>query len=613
MKGASGALGVSRSAAAAAGHENSEPKTKKQRLLTNTNSADQYETDEELYQKAVSLVFGGELYAKLLSYGGPEAIAHFRDDDKWRRAMDDLSEADKKALKLPSVPRPSDMDLTLLRGLLTEPISSPHTGRRGAWALNTLGRMALVESSLSSNKAIEGLIHEDCGRPFLWSIAIRKSCSVSVLTKLVETNNANIFGPLSGHPNATSEILSALLLRSFAPGDANRSKERVAANVAMHKNAGQLDLLFLARNEAADIRSCVARGTTETKILHSLASDSEAVVRAAVAGNKHTAQSDLVNLSIDKRASVRASLASNPNITRDVILALTRDCDRKILYSLARNPTVDVDVTFNDEIKDHQIFLAKFSKDCRTLEKLIRSDDVEKRCRYNVATNKNVTATVLEILAGDENKTIRHVVAAHHNTSSEVFGRLSNDDVCKVTLARNSNVPLEILEALAKDTDVDVRRAVGSNVSAPQDVLERMLSSGEFDDEIYRNESLPLDSLIKYLEGFLSRNEEIDYEFEEAFWDRIDAEGFDLPVDLLVSMSKSSSNESLRWHVASDPKLPVIDIVLLSRETYPDSGDINETLRSNPLIQVAVDKLSRLLSREGFGSSCHFENGENWW
>lgn len=142
MSSSGAATGASRSAGGGNGGGspgNSEPKTKKQRLAT---SEHKHETDEELYQNAVALVFGGELYAKLLSYGGEEAIAHFRDDYRWRTAMDELSEADKKALELPSVPRPSDMDLTLLRALLTEPISSPHTGGSGTWALNKLGRMA---------------------------------------------------------------------------------------------------------------------------------------------------------------------------------------------------------------------------------------------------------------------------------------------------------------------------------------------------------------------------------------------------------------------------------------------------------------------------------------
>lgn len=58
-----GASGVSRSAAGGdGGRRDSEPKTKRQRLTAATKE----ETKEILRQKAVAMVFGGELYAKLL-------------------------------------------------------------------------------------------------------------------------------------------------------------------------------------------------------------------------------------------------------------------------------------------------------------------------------------------------------------------------------------------------------------------------------------------------------------------------------------------------------------------------------------------------------------------
>ena len=109
MSGRAKTSAVSRSAVGEGGGDggdgrgDSEPKTKKQRLAAATSSEKSVATDDGFYQKAVSLVFGGELYFKLLQYAGPEGIAHLRGDRKWRKAMDDLPADDLRALDLPVV------------------------------------------------------------------------------------------------------------------------------------------------------------------------------------------------------------------------------------------------------------------------------------------------------------------------------------------------------------------------------------------------------------------------------------------------------------------------------------------------------------------------------
>lgn len=618
MKGAGGASGASRSAAErnnGSPAENCEPETKKQRLLTKTctNAADHpHETDEELYQKAVSLVFGGELYAKLLSYGGPEAIAHFRDDDKWRRAMDELSEADKKALGLPSVPRPSDMDLTLLRGLLTESISSPYAGKGAGWTLNALGRLTLASSPIASCEALEGLIHKDCEDNVLDIIARREGLPVAVLVKLVENNMVRVFGDISMCRNATSEILSAVLLRSCTCGDLldNIDKEKIARNVAQNKNTGELDLSFLAMDKRSVVRMTVAEKATAKKLLHLLASDSDPYVRAHVAKNEHTPRDVLVRLSMDTASNVRWFLAQNPKAGIEICSVLAKDPDASITTALARNPGVYLDFLLNDEVLRHRSILALYSKDPCTLEMLAGSEEVG--IRHSVATNSNTPQTILGLLAGDEDEGVRTAVASHPNTSEDTFTKLFKDNACKAFLANNPKTPSDILDTLANDPDDAVRESVAANSSAPLHTLERILSSGEFDEILYWNKQLPLRALIQAVEKLLRQNKQMSDDMESAFLDRIEYEDVELPLDFVVALSKGR-NELLRYGVACEAKLPVVDIIRLSRETFSDIGDINDSLRSNPLLQVAVDKLSRLLSREGFGSPSHFEHEESWW
>ena len=150
--------------AAAAGRgddSDAEPKTKKQRLAGASAAP---ESEEDLHQKAVSLVFGGELYSKLLGYGGQEAILHLRDDDQWRKAMDELPADDLKSLKLPVVRQPSDTELFLLRGLLTKPLEASSTlpNTKLGWTLSDVGRRTLATSPLASNKMLQNLVQSGC-------------------------------------------------------------------------------------------------------------------------------------------------------------------------------------------------------------------------------------------------------------------------------------------------------------------------------------------------------------------------------------------------------------------------------------------------------------------
>ena len=59
------------------------------------------------------------------------------------------------------------------------------------------------------------------------------------------------------------------------------------------------------------------------------------------------------------------------------------------------------------------------------------------------------------------------------------------------------------------------------------------------------------------------------------------------------------------------PSLPVVDILRLVED--PELDDVSDFLKDNPLLQVAVDKLSRLLSKDMLGSNSQFEGGEQWW
>ena len=347
MSGKAKTSGVSRSAV---GDDNdrgdSEPKTKKQRLLT-AASVQNAETEEELYQKAIALVFGGELYAKLLRYAGPEGIAHLRGDQKWRKAMDDLPADDLRALKLPVVERPDDVDLTLLRQMLTEPISSAYPGQDSGWTLSELGWKILVKSPLTSNAVIEGMISSDCGAQKLKTISFRPSNSVEILTKLLCLVKPGLFWNIAHHLNASSEILSAVLLRG-ANDDLT-----ISGRVATNLNTGPLDLHFLSEHGDRYVRRDVASNTsTPEYVLRKLSADREVTVRVAVATNPRTPRDMLISLSIDASEQVRIGVAVNPNAGLDLLSRLALDDSDAVLEFLAENRKKDFDVIFNEARKN---------------------------------------------------------------------------------------------------------------------------------------------------------------------------------------------------------------------------------------------------------------------
>ena len=249
-------------AAAAAGRgddSDAEPKTKKQRLSAASAAP---ESEEDVHQKAVSLVFGGELYSKLLGYGGKEAILHLRDDDQWRKAMDELPADDLKSLDLPVVPRPSDAELFVLRGLLTKPLeaSSALPNTKLGWTLSDLGCKTLATSPLASNKMLQNLVQSGCDEDTLDIIANRRFVSPLVMEKFIATEcPPGLFYYIAWNPASSGEVLSAILVRALESSLPDYAVNNTIASIGRHRNANRFDLRFLSRHKSDHVRHAVAK------------------------------------------------------------------------------------------------------------------------------------------------------------------------------------------------------------------------------------------------------------------------------------------------------------------------------------------------------------------
>lgn len=85
-----------------------------------------------------------------------------------------------------------------------------------------------------------------------------------------------------------------------------------------------------------------------------------------------------------------------------------------------------------------------------------------------VAYNKTVPLSILDVLAGDPDPTVRHAVAVKRKLSPQLFARLSADpdESVRAAIARNPKVPAELLGLLSRDPSPFVASVARSRVEA---------------------------------------------------------------------------------------------------------------------------------------------------
>ena len=578
---------------------------------------------EENHQTAVDLLFCGELYAKLLGYAGRQGIMYLRDDQLWRKAMDLLPAKDLSALGIPVVSRPNELDLFLLRSLLTKPVVSLRTGKDIGWKLNDLGTRILASSPLASDEMLQSLVYPGCDEKVMSSLLVHENThlSASLLTKmLVSGCPPKLFECIATQENATSQILSAILLKLLiSRAVKNPGNRKVYLAVASHRNADELDLHYLATHKSAEARKGVAMNVNAARfgLLHALSKDENAGVRAACAANINAPRTLLFGLAMDSDREVRESVAGNPSADKDLLMTIAASSTNpRLLRTVARNPNCSVDEIFSINNNNHRESLAHFSSDPILLNSLVGLDD----CSYDeyVAWNANSPVEILTSLAKSENEEIRYEVARHKNTTSPLIEELLQDEECMEALAENHNLPFHIFQLLSVDDSRAVRNNVACNTRAPPEILERMIEvDGEAKyilDNIYIDNSqrISFAALEAVLQRDIASEEGASEPLVEAVLNHDDMRN--LSAEILAALA-NNSDTTIRCQMLQHPCLPLGDIIRLYHDAALDEKMVNKYIRKNALLQVAVDKLFHLYfkSKHGVGDDSHFEDGENWW
>ena len=608
-------------------HKESEPVHEKKLLQSvrgRNSTIDQPNESGMNQQKATGLLFGGELYAKFLGYAGPEGISHLRDDQLWRKAMDLLPAKDMQTLNLPVVSRPkTDLNLFLLRSFLTEPVISPHTGKRCGWKLNDLATMILASSPLTSDRMLQSIVYPGCNEKVMKHILVddNKHLSASLLQKMIISGcPLKLFERVVAQQNATSEILSAILLRLLGLKSYSAVYvDRVLCAIASHRNTNQMDLQYLANHQSAKVRAGVANNTNaaQFELLQSLAKDDNPEVRAACASNVNAPKDLLIELSMDKSMFVRKGVVKNQGADKRMLMMLASYySDRDLLSTLQRNKNCTVDEIFSVSNRNHWYVLSWGSSDSIVLRNLVGVDggtyDEE------IASNSSSSTETLQLLAKSENTDVRDAVARNESISTEMFEQLMRDGSSKAALADNEGIPLNILEVLSNDTDEEVRQNVAYNIRTPPEILQRMATMegqpSQILEIIYseRYNDISIDFLQTQCNDVLTRGEGIPADLARAV---IDHESlFKVSLEILVALS-NIPNTSIRYDLLKNSRLPVGDIIRLYHDTGLDKKYVTSSIRKNALLQIAVDKLFHLYfrSKDGVGSDSEFALGEQWW
>jgi hypothetical protein len=98
--------------------------------------------------------------------------------------------------------------------------------------------------------------------------------------------------------------------------------------------------------------------------------------------------------------------------------------------------------------------------------------------RRRAVTHRSLEMLDLEIMALDQDASVRAALATTHHLSDELYTQLARDPApgVRAALARNVKAPLALLNELAHDSELVVRQAVAGNPRLPEDAQGVLLT-----------------------------------------------------------------------------------------------------------------------------------------
>ena len=325
---------------------------------------------------------------------------------------------------------------------------------------------------------------KDADRHVRSEVAKNPNTPTSVLEHLDKDEYSGVRSNVANNPNTPISVLELL---------AKDEDSDVQSSVAQNPNTPISVLELLAKDEDEDVRRDVAENPkTPTSVLELLAKDEDEYVRSNVANNLNTPIPILEILAKDSNEDVRSSVAQNPKTPTPVLELLAKDEDSSVQCEVAENPKTPTPV-LELLAKDGVYFLTSVAKNpniptsvlvtlASVLKLLAKDEDSSVRCE--VAENPKSPTSVLELLAKDEDEDVRWRVAENTNTPTSVLELLAKDENSSVrsSVAENPKTPTSVLKLLAKDEDERVRSEVAKSPITPIDSLMELLLEPYLED-----------------------------------------------------------------------------------------------------------------------------------
>lgn len=139
------------------------------------------------------------------------------------------------------------------------------------------------------------------------------------------------------------------------------------------------------------------------------------------------------------------------------------------------------------------------------LNELVKEDSLE--IHRAIAMNVKAQPELLRVVKekNEDNVFILRFIAAHPNTSVDILKELAihEDGSTREQIAANRSTPPETLRNLAGDGYYKIRMAVGSNPMTPKDILEEWMKEGNpsIKGSLASNPSIPLDTLLEWIKS----------------------------------------------------------------------------------------------------------------
>ncbi|MFI7540522.1 hypothetical protein [Actinoplanes sp. NPDC049599] len=218
------------------------------------------------------------------------------------------------------------------------------------------------------------------------------------------------------------------------------------------------------------------RGTTPAE-LYGLASDSSALVRAAVAARPDAPAEALRPLARDRDRTVREAVAKNPATSQGNLLRLVGDADRWVRWAVAANPAVDArirSVMAKAQDKELRGLLAEMPALEPELAAVLITD-ASPEVRERLAAHTQDPEVITELLQ-DRTVRVRKGLAINRRTTAEQRHLLAQDPSPDVRAALVRAVPLDEadLAALVDDRSVEVRRSLATSAVTPEHIRQAL-------------------------------------------------------------------------------------------------------------------------------------------